>query len=120
MSEKFLDKVRTAHAFELGYETVTLGRVVPEKELALGLLVAVGTGGIDRLHGIGVDSRVEYLSAQGHGSGCKVLNLLQTEVELLCLYGEFSHIDLGTAGMAAYEIGYELLTQSVLLVYSVK
>ena len=115
-----MDKVRTAHALELGYETVTLGRVVPEEELALGLLVAVGTGGVDGLHGIGIDAGVEYLGAQGHGRGRKVLNLLQTEVELLGLYGELGHIDLGTAGMAAYEIGYELLTQSVLPVYSVK
>ena len=81
MSEQLGYKVRTAYPAQFGDDTVTLCRIIPEKELTLRLLLSVGAGGIDRLHGVWVDTGIEYLGTQGHGGGRKVLNLLQLEVK---------------------------------------
>ena len=113
-------QVLTADASKLGYESLALGRVVPEKELALSLFLAVCPCGIDRLHGVGIDAGVEYLRAQSHWSGRKVLYLLQLEVEAFGYYGQHRHILFGASGMAAYEIGYELLSETAFLVYFIK
>lgn len=99
---------------------MTLCGVIPEKELALGLFLALGTGGIDRLHGVRVDTGIEYLGAQGHGGGREVLYLLQFEVQLLGYYGKLCHILLGAAWVTAYEIRDKLLPQSAIAVNPVK
>ena len=99
---------------------MALGGIVPEEKLALGLLVVVGTSGVDGLHGVRIYARVEYLGAQGHGSGREILNLLQLEIEPLGYDGKFGHILLGAARMTAYKVGDKLLTQTALLVYLVK
>ena len=115
-----MNKVWSAYAFELSNQFVALRLVIPEKELPLCLFLAVSAGGIDRFHGIWIYSCIEYLSAQCHGSGCKILYLFKLEVELFGYYGKFSHILLSTTRVAAYKVWYYLLLEPAFTVDTVK
>ena len=99
---------------------MTLCRIIPEKELPLGLFVTVGAGGVDGLHCVRIYARVKYLGAQSHGRGREILYLLKFEIESFGYDGKFGHILLGASRMAAYKVRDKLLTQAAILVYLVK
>ena len=120
LSEQPSNQIGPAYAFQfLDYLMAAVG-IVPEEELALGLLFAVGPGREDGLHCVGVDSGVEDFRAKGHGRGRKVLNLLQVEIQPFGDYRQQGHVLFSAGWMAAYEIGNELLVKAVLPVYPVK
>ena len=62
-------------------------------------------------HRIGMISCGPACGGHGKRRGGEVLNLFQLEIQLLGLYGQFCHIFSVTSWMAAYEVGYNLLSQ---------
>ena len=67
-----------------------------------------------------MESCIPCLRADCHRRGREVLHLLQMEVEPLGLHGELRHVLFVAAGVAAYEVWYDLLVQLFLLVYPVE
>ena len=111
-AEELVDKVGAAHAAEGGDEGAALVGLVPEEELALGCLLLGCAGAVEGSQGVGVEAGVPRLGADGHGRGREVLHLLEVEVEAAGDDGELGHVLLGAAGVAADEIGYELLVEA--------
>lgn len=69
-----------------------------------------------RFQGIGIVACVPGLSAYGHGRRGEILHLFEVEIEVFRDDSEFSHILFPAAGMAADEIGDDLLSESFFLV----
>lgn len=113
-------QIWAAYAAQLVLYVTPLLGLIPEEELALGLLLTGSTGAEDRFERVGVVARVPGLSANCHGSRSKVLDLLQVKVEVLSNHGQFGHIFLLTAGMTADEVRDNLLFEIALAVNLVK
>ena len=94
--------------------------LVPEEILPLGLLLLRTLGTLDGLQRIGVVACVPHLGGNGHGRGGKVLYLFEMEVKPLGQYCQFGHVGLGASGVAADEVGDDLLVQSFFAVDAVE
>lgn len=82
---------------------------VPEEKLPLRLFFFPAAGGVDGLEGVGMESGVVDFGGKAHGGWREVLHLLEMEVQFARQHGQFCHVGFPAAGMAADEIGYELL-----------
>ena len=86
--------------------------LIPEEEHALLLFVPGCLGREDGLQGIGVVAGCPAGGGYGERCGGEVLHLLQLEVQVLGLDGQFGHVLCMATGMAADEIGYYLLIEA--------
>ena len=117
---EFGDEVGASDALETLLDASALLGLVPEEILALGKFVALALSAEDGLEGVGVVACVPGLCGDGHWGGGEVLHLLEVEVELLGDDGELGHILLLATGMAADEVGDDLLAQVLLAVDAVE
>ena len=108
------DEVGAPDAPEGGLNVAAFLGLVPEEELALGQLLALRLGAEYGLERVGVEAGVPSLGGNGHGRGREVLHLLKMEVQPLGLHGEFGHVFLAASGMAADEVGDDLLVETLL------
>ena len=109
-------KVGASHTTEFLFYAAALFRLIPEEELALCKFLALSLCAVHWLKRVRVITCIPCLSTNRHRRGREVLYLLQLEVKALGLNCKFSHILLMAAGMTAYKVRYELLSQSSLLV----
>ena len=111
---QLVDQVGATDAAQLVDDVATLFGLVPEEELALSQLLALRLGAEHGFEGVGMVPCVPRLRADGHGRGCEVLHLLQLEMQVLGDDGKLRHIRYLASRMTGYEVGYQLLVQSVL------
>ena len=114
------DEVRSAYSLQLLLNVSPFLRLVPEEELSLSQLLALGFGTTHVLQSVWVVACVPCLGANGHRSRCEVLHLFQLEVKSFGNDSQFGHIFFTTARVAADEVRDDLLTQMILVVDAVK
>ena len=102
------------------FDAAALLRLVPEEILPLGKFLVLAFSAEDGLERIGVIACIPCFGGIGHRRGCKVLYLLQMEVEMLGDDCQFSHILLTAAGVTADEVGNYLLAEVFLAVDAVE
>ncbi len=117
---KSFDEIWTPDATQALFDTAALLRLVPEEVLPLGKFLALAFSAEDGFERIGVIACIPCFGGIGHRRGCKVLYLLQMEVEMLGDDCQFSHILLTAAGVTADEVGNDLLAEVLFAVDAVK
>ena len=93
---------------------------VKEEEASLVGLVARRGSHVDGFHRRGVDAGVVHFGAERHGRRRKILYLLQAVAHAFHLQRQLRHVLQTAAGVAADEIGYQLVPQPRLLAYLVE
>ena len=84
------------------------------------LFLARCLGTEHRFERVRIVAGVPCLGADGHWGGGEVLYLLQVEVKAFGYHGEFGHILFVASRVAAYEVRYDLLVETLLPVYAVE
>ena len=118
--EQFFDEFGFADTAQTLLDATTLFGLIPEKILALGKLLLLALGALDRFEGIGVVARIPCLGGDGHGRGREVLNLFKLEVEMFGDDSQLGHIGLTASGMAGDEVGDDLLVEMLLAIDAVE
>lgn len=117
---KFGNQVGPADSAQAFLYVLALLGLVPEEILPLRQFFPLGLCREHRLQRVGVEPCVPGLGGNGHWRWGEVLHLLQMEVQLFGLYGQLCHVFLVAAGVGGYEVGYNLLVEMLLPVYSVE
>ena len=111
-AEQWFDEVGHADPPQFSFDFLSLLGLVPEEKHALGKFLRGTFCAEDGGECIGVVAGVPHLRADGHGGRGEVLDLFQLEIQALGDQSEPGHVFLMATGMAADEIGYDLLAQA--------
>lgn len=117
---QFPDEVGSPYAAQGLLDVAPFFGFVPEEKLSLGKFFFRRFGAEDRLERIRVIPSVPCLGAHRHRCRCEVLHLFKVEIQAFGEHGQFSHILLMAAWMAADEVRNDLLFQILLTVDAVK
>ena len=105
-------EVCSPHPTQLADDFSAFFGLIPEEEHVLSQFLFRG---VSREHGfecIRVIAAVPCFCADGHGSGRKVLYLLQVEIHVACQYSQFCHVLWRAPRVRTDEIGNELLIET--------
>ena len=119
-SQYFFDEVGPSYPSQFSFYVGTFLGLVPEEKHALCQFLTLAFRTEYGFHGVWVVAGVPHLGADGHRGGGEILYLLQLKIQPFGDEGQFCHIFLSAAGMAADKIGDNLLAETFLLVDAVE
>lgn len=116
VSQQFRNEVAAPYATQFLFDSLSFLGFVPEEKHALRQFLTGIMGTEYWLHRVGVIASIPHFSADGHGGGGEILDLLQLEVQTFGGDCQFGHVFRSTTWMAADEIGDNLLVKSRLAI----
>ena len=119
-SQYFFDEVAASYPSQFTLYVGTFLGLVPEEKHALCQFLTLTFRTEYWFQSVWVVAGVPHLGADGHWGGGEILYLLQLKIQPFGDEGQLCHIFLCAAGMAADEIGDNLLAEPVLLVDAVE
>lgn len=117
---KFVDQVWAMQPHQLAPYRLPHFRLIPEEKLALGKFLFLCVGREDFIPGVGMDARVVNLGRHCHWGRGEILNLFELEIQVFRDACQLCHVCFAATGMRRYEIGDELLLETIFTVHSVE